>query len=58
MTHRCLWAAAALLTVTGTLLAGGPLRLTGDNTTITFVGTKPNGKHDGGFNALTGTATF
>jgi polyisoprenoid-binding protein YceI len=32
-------------------------KLTGENTKITFTGTKPNGKHDGGFNKLTGTAT-
>jgi polyisoprenoid-binding protein YceI len=31
--------------------------LSGDNTKITFVGTKPNGKHDGGFKKLSGTAT-
>src|SRR5262245_22415633 len=27
------------------------------NTTITFVGTKPGGKHDGGFKGITGTAS-
>jgi polyisoprenoid-binding protein YceI len=31
--------------------------LTGENTKITFVGTKPGGKHDGGFKKLAGTAT-
>lgn len=31
--------------------------LTGDNTKITFVGSKKGGKHDGGFKMLTGTAT-
>ncbi|MBY0456893.1 MAG: YceI family protein, partial [Gemmataceae bacterium] len=31
--------------------------LTGDNTTVTFVGKKPDGKHTGGFKKLTGTAT-
>jgi polyisoprenoid-binding protein YceI len=31
--------------------------LTGDNTQIKFVGTKKDGKHDGGFKVLTGTAT-
>jgi polyisoprenoid-binding protein YceI len=30
--------------------------LTGINTTVTFIGTKPNGKHDGGFKKVTGTA--
>lgn len=32
--------------------------LTGDNTAVTFTGTKKNGKHDGGFKKLTGTATL
>lgn len=31
--------------------------LTGDNTKLTFVGTKPSGKHEGGFSKLNGTAT-
>lgn len=31
--------------------------LTGDNTKVTFTGTKPDGKHDGGFKTLTGTAS-
>jgi polyisoprenoid-binding protein YceI len=31
--------------------------LTGKNTTITFVGTKPNGKHEGGFKNVTGMAS-
>src|SRR5271165_4206451 len=50
-------AAAALVALTGTLFAGGQFALTGKNTTITFTGTKPGGKHDGGFKELTGTAT-
>lgn len=29
--------------------------LTGDNTKVTFVGTKKDGKHDGGFKAVTGS---
>jgi polyisoprenoid-binding protein YceI len=32
-------------------------KLDGDNTKVTFTGTKPGGKHDGGFKKLTGTAT-
>jgi polyisoprenoid-binding protein YceI len=32
--------------------------LSGDNTKVTFVGTKPEGKHDGGFKKLSGTATY
>src|SRR5215204_3426881 len=31
--------------------------LTGDNTKLTFVGKKPDGKHEGGFKKLSGTAT-
>jgi polyisoprenoid-binding protein YceI len=30
--------------------------LTGENTTVQFVGTKPGDKHEGGFKKLTGTA--
>jgi polyisoprenoid-binding protein YceI len=36
---------------------GAELKLTGDNTKIEFTGTKPQGKHDGGFKKLTGTVT-
>jgi polyisoprenoid-binding protein YceI len=50
-------AAAALVALTGSLAAGEPFKLNGQNTTITFIGTKPNGKHDGGFKQLTGTAS-
>jgi polyisoprenoid-binding protein YceI len=32
--------------------------LNGDNTRVTFVGSKPTGKHDGGFKKLTGSAQF
>ena len=31
-------------------------KLTGENTTVTFVGSKPDGKHSGGFKTLAGTA--
>lgn len=31
--------------------------LTGENTSVEFVGTKPSGKHTGGFKKITGTAT-
>ena len=31
--------------------------MTGENTKVTFTGTKKDGKHDGGFKTLTGTAT-
>lgn len=32
--------------------------LTGDNTKIEFTGTKKDGKHDGGFKTVTGTASY
>ncbi|MCI0378684.1 MAG: hypothetical protein L0215_13840, partial [Gemmataceae bacterium] len=44
--------------VTPATLFADDFPLTGKNTTITFVGTKPGGKHDGGFKALTGTAAL
>lgn len=41
----------------GTSLAGDvTFPLSSDNTKVTFVGTKPNGKHEGGFKGVTGTA--
>lgn len=49
--------ALALILVAGTAL-GADYPLTGKNTTITFVGTKPGGKHDGGFKEITGKATL
>jgi len=51
MTMACLLAFVAAA-------GAAEFKLTGDNTTITFVGTKPDGKHDGGFKKLTGTATL
>jgi polyisoprenoid-binding protein YceI len=36
---------------------GAEVKLTGDNTKIEFTGTKPQGKHEGGFKKLTGTVT-
>src|SRR5436309_515880 len=33
------------------------VKLTGGNTKVTFVGTKPGGKHNGGFKVVSGTAT-
>jgi polyisoprenoid-binding protein YceI len=53
---RTLFAAAAALVLAGPAFADS-VKLTGENTKITFVGTKPGGKHEGGFKALTGTAT-
>ena len=52
MTVLALGLAAAVTSAADTKYA-----LTGDNTAITFTGTKAKGKHDGGFKKLTGTAT-
>jgi polyisoprenoid-binding protein YceI len=58
MTRRIiLVAAAAMLVLTGAVFADGQFTLNGKNTTIKFVGTKPEGKHEGGFKELSGTAT-
>ena len=51
----------ALFTVTVAALIVSPafaadIKLTGENTTITFVGKKPDGKHAGGFKTVSGTA--
>src|SRR5437016_988768 len=43
---------------TGAIFADTTVPLNGDNTKITFVGSKPGKKHDGGFKKLTGTAKF
>jgi polyisoprenoid-binding protein YceI len=44
------------LLVSGTAFAGGTFPLTAKNTKIEFIGTKPQGKHVGGFETVTGTA--
>jgi polyisoprenoid-binding protein YceI len=49
-------AVAAALATQG-FAADTKFALDGDNTKITFVGTKKGGKHDGGFKTVTGTAT-
>ena|SRR5436190_23943698 len=51
-------AAAAAVLALPALAAETKVNLSGENTKITFVGTKPGGKHDGGFKTLTGTATL
>lgn len=50
--------APATLVLLAGALVGAEFTLTGTNTTITFVGTKPNGRHDGGFKTVNGTATL
>jgi polyisoprenoid-binding protein YceI len=55
---RCLFA-AALVAALGLTAGAADVKyaLTGDNTHLTFVGKKPDGKHDGGFKKLSGSAT-
>jgi polyisoprenoid-binding protein YceI len=53
---RMLFAAAAAVALAVPALAED-VKLNGENTKITWVGTKPGGKHNGGFKTLTGTAT-
>jgi polyisoprenoid-binding protein YceI len=50
-------AVAALGVLAGSLWADD-FSLSAKNTTISFVGTKPGGKHDGGFKELTGSASM
>lgn len=50
-------AALAMAVLATGVLMGADYPLTGTNTTIKFVGAKPNGKHEGGFKTVTGTAT-
>ena len=53
MRHSC--AVLTLILATG-VLVGADYPLTSTNTTITFVGAKPKGKHEGGFKTVSGTA--
>jgi polyisoprenoid-binding protein YceI len=55
---RCFFAAALVAAASLTAVAADTkYALTGENTKVTFVGKKPDGKHDGGFSKLSGTAT-
>jgi polyisoprenoid-binding protein YceI len=47
----------AVLLAVPVLAADTTYKLTGENTKVTFVGTKPGGKHEGGFKTVSGTAT-
>lgn len=51
------WIALAGLFLAGTVFADDVFRLDGRNSEVTFVGTKKDGKHDGGFKELKGTIT-
>ncbi len=58
MTRYLIGASILAATVcSATALAGGNFALSGKNTKIEFTGTKVNGKHEGGFKDLTGTAS-
>jgi len=54
---RFVCAALTLAGLATGALIGADYNLTGTNTTIKFVGAKPNGKHEGGFKTVTGTAS-
>jgi polyisoprenoid-binding protein YceI len=47
----------AMIGLVPALAQAADITLNEKNTTITFVGTKPNGKHEGGFKGVTGTAS-
>ena len=47
----------AVLLAVPVVAAETKFSLTGENTKITFVGTKPGGRHEGGFKKVSGTAT-
>ena len=57
MWQRKVIALVSLVLIVGSALAEETFRLDGNNTTITFVGSKNEGKHDGGFKSVKGTAT-
>ena len=52
---RILLAAAAVLVAVAGASADTKVALTGENTKITFVGTKSDGKHEGGFKSVSGS---
>jgi polyisoprenoid-binding protein YceI len=55
---RCLLAAAFVAAASlSAVAADTKYALTGENTKLTFVGKKPDGKHEGGFSKLSGSAT-
>jgi len=57
MVKRILSVAVAALILVPALAFATDFPLTGTNTTIKFVGSKPGGKHDGGFKTVKGTAS-
>lgn len=57
MTRTLSAAVLAGLLALPVLAAETKYKLDGENTKVEFTGTKPDGKHDGGFKKLTGTAS-
>jgi polyisoprenoid-binding protein YceI len=57
MTRTLFALATAALLAASAPAADTKYPITGDNTKLEFVGTKPDGKHEGGFKKLNGTAT-
>ncbi|HZZ79280.1 MAG TPA: YceI family protein, partial [Gemmataceae bacterium] len=57
MLRRIMACAAVAVMLAPVLGLAADYPLSGKNTTIKFVGTKPNGKHEGGFKTVTGTAS-
>jgi polyisoprenoid-binding protein YceI len=57
MLRRILCVSGLAMALVPMLASGADFALNGTNTTITFVGSKPEGKHDGGFKSVTGTAS-
>jgi polyisoprenoid-binding protein YceI len=55
--RRALFVAGLVVLAAAQAVAADTYALTGDNTKITFVGAKKNGKHTGGFKKLAGKAT-
>lgn len=55
--RRALFVAGLVALAAAQVVAADTYPLTGDNTKITFTGTKKKGKHEGGFKKLSGTAT-
>ena len=50
-------AVAAFAMLAGAAAADDTYKLTGENTKVEFIGKKTDGKHEGGFKKLSGTAT-
>src|SRR5262245_18788281 len=57
MLRRILSVSALAFLMAPVLVFAADYPLTDKNTTITFVGSKPQGKHDGGFKADSGAAS-